>query len=428
MKFSEFNLSTKLQNALKDKGYEDATEIQEKTLIAFQDGKHIVGQSQTWSGKTAAFVLPILNSIDTRLREPQALILAPTRELAAQIRDEVYELSKGMYMRSVACFGGLSKRRQIEQLKMGPQIVIGTPWRIYDLIDNRFLKVKNLDYFVLDEVDRMLDMGFVDTIQDIWNKINAVKQILFYSATLPTEVNALINEFIGEDYTKIEVEGEIMVNTVDHMFMAINQDRKYEVLRGLLEANQDAKIVLFVERKYDAHDLALRMEGDGFAVDSLHGDMDQRERFKTLRKIKNNEIRILVATDVAARGLNMNQIDLVMNYDVPRDPESYIHRVGRTWRAGRTWVAIMLVDRSEWKFLHAIERRNKLKIKQVTASGEEVERTDRPQRSWWRSKYSRYRKSGGNRGRGGQRGWRTNRSSQRPPNKSGRTVPHNRGR
>lgn len=422
MKFTEFGLSRTLTKALADKGYEDATEIQEKTLLAFKEGTHIVGQSQTWSGKTAAFVLPILNSIDTRLREPQALILAPTRELAAQIRDEVYELSKGMYMRSVACFGWLSKRRQIQQLKMGPQIVIGTPWRIYDLIDNKFLKVKHMDYFVLDEVDRMLDMGFVDTIQDIWNKINAVKQVLFFSATLPTEVNALINEFIGDEYTMIKVEGQIMVNTVDHMFMAINQDRKYEVLKGLLTANAEAKIVLFVERKYDAHDLALRMEWDGFMVDSLHGDMDQRDRFATLRKIKNDDIRILVATDVAARWLNMNQIDLVMNYDVPRDPESYIHRVWRTGRAGRTGVAIMLVDRSEWKFLHAIERRNKLKIKQVTAAGEEVERTDRPQ-ARGRSKYSRYRRWGSNRRpqrRSSARPQRPTRPSARPSRPSAR--------
>lgn len=433
MKFSESGLDPKLLKALADAGYDDATEIQEKTLAIFDDGKHLLGQSQTGSGKTAAFVLPVLNKIDSNKRSPQVLILAPTRELASQIRDEVFMLSKHMYMRSVACFGGLSKRKQIQELKKWPQVVVGTPGRVFDLLDSRHLKVQDIDYFILDEVDRMVDMGFIDSIRDIWNKLDTVKQVLAYSATMPTEVTGLIEDFIGKEYEIIKVDQKIVVDTVDHMFISVPSRDKYWLLKEFLNNNEGMKTLVFTETKRGADNLAYDLDNDWFSVDALHGDMDQRDRFKTLSRIKNGEVNVLVATDVAARGLNMNDVKLVFNYEVPNDPESYIHRIGRTARAGKSGHAVMFVSREEMRKLHAIERINKLRIKEISRAGEEIERTDKVQRGtrkgWWgrgpRDKYkfsrgwgwSRWGSSGGNSrgsygwssatGRGGtrRRGW-----------------------
>lgn len=421
MLFSELWLHEKLLQALDEKGYETPTEIQEKAIQAFSTGKHIVWQSQTWSGKTAAFVLPVLNAINPRLRAPQVLILAPTRELAAQIRDEVFELSKHMYVRSVSVFGGTSKRKQIEILERGPQIIVGTPGRVADLIDMRKIKLQDIDYFILDEVDRMLDMWFIDTIRQIRQRLDTVKQVMTFSATIPDELQGIIGEYIGteDEYVSIKVSQKIMVDTVNHMFMEVNDFRKYEILKSLLEVNPDMKTVVFAETKRKVDDLARMLKKDWFRADSLHGDMDQRDRFHTLKWIKSDHTRILVATDVAARWLNMKSVWLVLNFEVPTDSESYIHRVGRTARAGKEGTAIMLVDPSEYKYLHAIERRNKLTIQRVAEDGQEVERTDNKRRRWrWTQSRSRRYQRGGwhsswRRGnyRGKQRGqsrwWRT---------------------
>lgn len=410
MKFSDFGLDPKILAWLKDMGYEEPTEVQEKTLSLFSKGKNILWQSQTWTGKTGAFVIPVLNKIDTNKREPQVLILAPTRELAAQIRDEVFEISKHMYMKSVSCFGGLSKRRQVQELKKWPQVVVWTPWRVYHLIKEWHLKTKNIEYFVLDEVDRMLDMWFIESIQEIWETMDQsmIKQVLTYSATLPKEVLSLVREFVWTDYEHIKVEGEVIVDAVNHMFMEVNKRDKYRVLKGLAEVNKWFKILVFTETKRGADDLAESLKMDKFAVDSLHGDMEQRERFKTLNTIKNDKINILVATDVAARGLNMNKVDLVVNYDVPNDPESYVHRIWRTARAGRKGSAIMFVDRREYDSLHSVERAAEIKIERIDEAWNVVKRTDKPSR-WrrrWSRNYNKYSKNG--RGRGRWRGWRNN--------------------
>ncbi len=402
MKFTDFDLNPKILKALHDKGYDTPTEIQQKTLEAFSNGKHVLGQSQTGSWKTAAFLLPVLNKIDESLRAPQVLILAPTRELAAQIRDEVFELSKHMYIRSLSCFGGISKRRQIQELRKWPQIIVGTPWRVADLIEGRFLKLQDINYFILDEVDRMLDMWFIDTIEDIWNRLDTIDQALTFSATLPDEVMGIIRKFIGNDFNHIAIKQEVVVDTVDHMFISIHSWAKYEYLKEMLTNNWNMKTLIFTEMKRSADDLARRLDQDWFSVDALHGDMDQRDRFHTLRRIKNDEVNVLVATDVAARWLNMNNVNLVINYDVPNDPESYVHRIGRTARAGKSGSAIMFVDRNEMRKLYAIERTAKMKLKQVNEAGEELQRTDNPQRWGWR----RWRSWGNNyRFRSGWWGW-----------------------
>jgi len=300
--FKDFDLNRYIITALEKKGYDTPTEIQQKTLDAFSTGNHIVGQSQTGTGKTAAFLLPVLNKIDTQKRAPQVLILAPTRELAQQIRDEVFELSKYMYMKSVSCVGGQSKRRQIEELAKGPQVIIGTVGRVKDLIDMKKIKLSDVDYFILDEVDRMLDMGFIDDIDYIWSRCLNIKQALTFSATIPHELKELLSRYIGDDYTSIKIKAQqIVADKIDHVFMEVSAFKKYEVLKWILSKNPEHKTIIFAETKRLVDELANQLIGDNFEAISLHGDMEQRERFHTLKKIKNNDLNILVATDVAAR-------------------------------------------------------------------------------------------------------------------------------
>jgi len=243
-----------------------------------------------------------LNAIDTKRRVPQVLILAPTRELAHQIRDEVFELSKYMYMKSMCAFGGQSKRRQIEQLEKGAQVVIGTVGRVKDLIDMKKLKLTDIDYFILDEVDRMLDMGFIDDIDYIRSRAINIKQALTFSATIPKELKELLHRYIGEDYTSIKVKAQDVVATkVDHMFMEVASFKKFDTLKWMLKEFPDHKTIVFAETKRLVDDLANQLTQDGFDAIALHGDMEQRDRFATLKKIKNDDLRILVATDVAAR-------------------------------------------------------------------------------------------------------------------------------
>jgi len=417
--FKDFDLNKYLLTALEKKGYDTPTEIQLKTLDAFSNGKHIAGQSQTGTGKTAAFLLPVLNALDTQKRAPQVLILAPTRELAHQIRDEVFELSKYMYMKSVCCYGGQSKRWQIEQLEKGPQVIIGTVGRVKDLIDMKKIRLSDINYFILDEVDRMLDMWFIDDIDYIWSRCLNIKQALTYSATMPHELKSLLSKYIGDDYTSIKIAPQkVVASKVDHVFMEVPAFKKYEALKWLLTENPEHKTIVFAETKRLVDDLAQQLIGDGFDAIALHGDMEQRDRFKTLKKIKNNDLRILVATDVAARWLNMNQIDLVVNFEVPNDPESYVHRIWRTARAGAEGKAVMLVSSGEYNALHSIEKRNKITLKKVDHEGKELVRSDQRRWGWWgRRKWrSRYRKPGsggyrGNRWWWGSRGWSRGRST-----------------
>ena len=409
-KFADFDLNKYLIQALDDKWYDTPTEIQMKTLDAFGEWKNIVGQSQTGTWKTAAFVLPILNAIRTRDRVPQVLILAPTRELAHQIRDEVFELSKHLYMKSMCAFGGQSKRRQIEQLEKWPQVIIGTVGRVKDLIDMKKLRLNTIEYFILDEVDRMLDMWFIDDIDYIRSRCLNLKQTLTYSATVPSELKSLLDRYMWDDYTTIKIKAvDVVATKVDHMFMDVSEFKKYDTLKRLLKEYPDDKTIVFAETKRLVDDLANQLSQDGFDAISLHGDMEQRDRFATLKKIKNDDLRILVATDVAARWLNMNQIDLVINFQVPNDPESYVHRIGRTARAWAEGKAIMFVSGDEMSGVHSIEKRNKITIKKVDHTRAELPRSEFRKRSWWgkrkRQGKSRYRSPGtgykwwGNRGR-----------------------------
>ncbi|MDD2891818.1 MAG: DEAD/DEAH box helicase [Candidatus Gracilibacteria bacterium] len=374
MLFSELGLDEKILAALTKNGYTEATKIQEEVIKAAMNGKSIIGQSQTGTGKTAAFVIPVLQKLNPNIRKPQVIVLAPTRELAMQIREEFFKLSFGMNLRSVAVYGGSNIRTQREALASGPQIVVATTGRLIDLIERRFIDLSNVEYLVLDEVDRMLDMGFIDDIDMIWSRLGNVKQSMTFSATIPQEVNNLLAKYVGEGYESIKATENLMVSKIDHAFIEVPHFEKYEMLKKYVQDHKDVKIVVFCRMKHETEDIADMLEADGFRTGCLHGDMQQRDRTRSLKRFQDGLCNVFITTDVAARGLNMKDIMLVVNYNVPEDPEAYIHRIGRTGRAGAEGKAIMFVTSGERNLLGNIERRNKITLKQIDIHGNEVVR------------------------------------------------------
>lgn len=377
MLFQELGLDEKVLAALTKNGYTEATKIQEEVIKAAMEGKSIVGQSQTGTGKTAAFVIPLLQKINADLRKPQVIVLAPTRELAMQIREEFYKLSYGSNIRSIAVYGGSNIRSQRESLEAGPQIVVGTTGRLIDLIERRFIDLSNVEYLVLDEVDRMLDMGFIDDIDMIWSRLPKVKQSMTFSATIPQEVNNLLAKYVGDGYESIKATEQLMVSKIDHAFIEVPHFEKYDMLKKYIQEHKDSKVVVFCRMKHETEDIADMLERDGFSTGCLHGDMQQRDRTRSLKRFQDGFCNVFITTDVAARGLNMKDITLVVNYNVPEDPEAYIHRIGRTGRAGAEGKAIMFVTSGERNLLGNIERRNKITLKQVDINGVEVVRLNR---------------------------------------------------
>lgn len=403
MWFTKLEIRKEILSALEKLGYTTPTNIQQLVINASQLWKNIIWQSQTWTGKTAAFVIPLLNKIDPNLKKVQALILAPTRELALQIREEIYNLSKELNIRSLAVYGGSSIFEQKKVLMKGPQIVVWTPWRVIDLIERWILKLGWIEYFILDEVDRMLDMWFIEDIDYIWNSLKTLKQVMTFSATITSELKNIITKYLGDNYEFIKATTEVVVDKIDHSFMNIHEDQKYDLLKKYLNLHKEDKIIIFTQTKHWASNLQDMLDQDGFKVWALHGDMTQRNRFDVLKKYKWDSIRILVATDVAARWLNMNDINLVVNFEVPTDPESYVHRIWRTARAGKSGKAIMFVARHEGRALLNIERTNKIKLKKVNEEWVEQPRLETSKSSGWRGGYAT--KFGSSNGRG----WRSER-------------------
>lgn len=408
MTFENLNLKAEVMKWLADAGYTTPTQIQFDVISEIKNGKNIIGQSQTGTGKTAAFVVSLLEKLDMGKRGTQALILAPTRELVNQIREEIMLLSKNMNVRSLPVFGWSPIFKQKEMIKKGQDIIIGTPGRVIDLIERGVLKLEQLDYFVLDEVDRMLDMGFVDDIDFIWGKATNLKQSMVFSATITDDMKRIIEKYLGLDYTYIKSTTAITTEKIDHSFIEVPHVDKYEMLLKFIEEHKNQKTIVFCQTKRDTEVLADKLLDDNIRASYLNGDMRQRERFKALKDFQENKVDIFVVTDVAARWLNMKNIELVVNFDVPLDPESYIHRIGRTGRAGASGRAVMFVSDRERSSLKSIEKTNKIKIKQIDSDGNEVERKE--ERSFGGRSDSRGGRSSGGRfggrGRWGDRGGR----------------------
>lgn len=400
MSFSTMPLRREIVTALDKLGYSEPTEVQSQVIPLALDHKNLVVQSHTGSGKTAAFVIPALNMINSRIRKPQVLILEPTRELAMQTRDEVYNISRDMRMGSLAVFWGFPIRKQIERLKAWPQILIATPGRLVDLMERWAIDLSNIEMLIIDEVDQMMDMGFSRAVIHIWRSLQALKQVMTFSATYTREITRMLDEHIQGSYESLILSATVTVDSINHVIMRAGIRDKYPLLKKTLERFPKDKVMIFTARKSETEELERYLYRDGFSAAYIHGDMFQRDRVKALRAFKEGAVRIFIGTDVASRGLNMNQIDLVINYHVPHDPESYIHRIGRTGRAGASGHAIMFVSPDEQRQLQRIERMHKIEITEVDADWSIVPRAPRshhkPQggkkrRYWWGGYKWKYR-------------------------------------
>lgn len=355
--FSELGLSPEILKAVEKLGFEEATPIQSAAIPVLLGGRDLVGQSQTGSGKTAAFAIPAIEKIDPNIRAVQALVMCPTRELAVQVAEEVAKLAvfkRGV--RELPIYGGASYERQFRGLDSGVQFVIGTPGRIIDHLDRGSLNLDQVKMVILDECDRMLDMGFAEDIERILSSAATDRQTAFFSATLPKPIRDLINQFSRDpDHIKIEATA-VSAPAIDQVYFEVDRRSKIEVLCRLIDI-QDVKFgIIFCATKMMCDELTEALMARGYSADKLHGDMSQQMRERTMKRFRERKIELLVATDVAARGLDVDDIEIVFNYDLPNDAEDYVHRIGRTGRAGRSGRAITFVaGREIWK-LQQIQR------------------------------------------------------------------------
>ncbi|WP_297889957.1 DEAD/DEAH box helicase [Sulfurihydrogenibium sp.] len=370
--FKDLGISQETLKSLEDLGYSKPTEIQEKAIPAVLSGKDLVAQAQTGTGKTAAFGIPIVESVNTKQKKIQALVLVPTRELAIQVAKEIKDLGKNKKVFVLSVYGGKSMKHQIDFLKKGNDVVIvGTPGRVKDLLERGFLKLDNVKMFVLDEADRMLEMGFIEDIEDIMSYLPEDRQNLLFSATMPKEILELAQEFLNEDYQTIKVKpDEITVEKIKQIIYRVDPKNKFNKLIEVLSQNQAEKTIIFTQTKLEADQLSEDLSKEGFSVSAIHGDFSQKKRETVLHNFRTGKLKILVATDVAARGLDIKGVELVINYGLPKNAESYVHRIGRTGRAGKEGTAISITTPSEDKFLENILKKTKANIEVINEASE----------------------------------------------------------
>lgn len=394
--FSQFALNKNILSAVADLGYESATPIQEQGIPVLLSGKDLLAQAQTGTGKTATFALPILSGLDLSIRAPQALIIAPTRELAIQVAEAFQSYAKYLKGFSVApIYGGQNFGTQLRLIKRGSHVIVGTPGRLMDHLRRRSLPVDSIKTVVIDEADEMLKMGFVDDVEWILSQLTEPHQTALFSATVPASIQKISHRYL-KDAVKIQIKSH--TNTVDAIAQSyisvVNRNQKLEVLTRLLEAEENQGVIIFTRTKTESAELAEKLSARGYRAAALNGDMSQGSREKTITRLKNSTLDIVVATDVAARGIDVERITHVINYDIPHDVDSYIHRIGRTGRAGREGCAILFVTPREQRLLRDIERHIKKSItrmeppslkevqeKQVSQLGEKIVKVVREQKS-----------------------------------------------
>ncbi len=363
LKFNELNLSNEVQRAVKEMGFEEATPIQSQTIPAIMQGKDIIGQAQTGTGKTCAFAIPAVEMLEDN-DNVQMLVLCPTRELAIQIAIEFQNVAKYKErVRILPIYGGQSIDRQISALKKRPQIIIGTPGRVMDHMRRSTLKLKNLKMVILDEADEMLSMGFQEDLDVILQKTPEEKQTVLFSATMSKNILAITKKYQKDpEHIKI-LHKELTVPGIDQYYIEVREPFKLEILSRVIDGNDYRISLVFCNTKKRVDEVAMSLQTRGYTAEALHGDMRQNERDAVMSKFRNGDINILVATDVAARGVDVENIEAVFNYDIPNDEEYYVHRIGRTGRAGRVGVAYTFVSGRELFKLKDIQRFTKKKIK-----------------------------------------------------------------
>src|SRR4051795_4358993 len=367
--FAELGLSEPQLDALRHLGYENPTPIQEQAIPGLLEGRDIIGQAQTGTGKTAAFGLPLLEYIDVDDDEVQALVLTPTRELCIQVTQALRAYGEKKGVKVVAVFGGAPIRSQQAQLKEGAQVVVGTVGRVMDLMSRHSLMLTAARFVVLDEADEMLDLGFLEDVGMILSRCPSGRQTALFSATMPTEIKKLAEKGMYEPQTIKVRAATLTIDTVEHFYVEVPDREKADALARVLKAERPTQAIIFVRPKIGVDRLARALDNKGLRVKALHGDMSQGSRDGVMIAFKDGREKLLIATDIAARGLDISGVSHVINYDIPNSPDVYVHRIGRSGRVGRSGRAITLVTPKQRRELQAVERHANTEIEPGSANG-----------------------------------------------------------
>ncbi|AKL85589.1 DEAD/DEAH box helicase [Bacillus atrophaeus] len=360
--FQDFQLSSDLMKAINRLGFEEATPIQAETIPLGLQHKDVIGQAQTGTGKTAAFGIPLVEKINPESPNIQAIVIAPTRELAIQVSEELYKIGQDKRAKVLPIYGGQDIGRQIRALKKNPHIIVGTPGRLLDHINRRTLRLNNVNTVVMDEADEMLNMGFIEDIESILSNVPSEHQTLLFSATMPAPIKRIAERFMtNPEHVKVKAK-EMTVSNIQQFYLEVHERKKFDTLTRLLDIQSPELAIVFGRTKRRVDELTEALNLRGYTAEGIHGDLTQAKRMVALRKFKQGAIEVLVATDVAARGLDISGVTHVYNFDVPQDPESYVHRIGRTGRAGKTGMAMTFITPREKDMLRAIEQTTKRKM------------------------------------------------------------------
>lgn len=363
MKFEELNIDERILRAIEDMGFEETSPIQTQAIPAVCEGIDVVGQAQTGTGKTAAYTIPMLMKINPQIKKPQAIVLCPTRELAVQVAEEIRKLAKYMSdIKVLPVYGGQEIVRQIKSLKTGVQIIVGTPGRVMDHMRRKTVKFDNINMVILDEADEMLDMGFREDMETILTDTQQDRQTVMFSATMPKAIMDIARNFQKDAKVIKVVRKELTVSNIEQFYYEVRPKNKTEVLCRLIDIYNPRLSVVFCNTKRQVDELISELKGRGYFADGIHGDMKQQQRDRVMDDFRSGKVDILIATDVAARGIDVDDVDMVFNYDIPQDEEYYVHRIGRTGRAGRSGMALSFISGKEVYKLKDIERYCKTKI------------------------------------------------------------------
>ena len=363
MKFDELNIDERILRAIEDMGFEETSPIQTQAIPAVCEGIDVVGQAQTGTGKTAAYTIPMLMKIDPQIKKPQAIVLCPTRELAVQVAEEIRKLAKYMSdIKVLPVYGGQEIVRQIKSLKTGVQIIVGTPGRVMDHMRRKTVKFDNINMVILDEADEMLDMGFREDMETILTETPEDRQTVMFSATMPKAIMDIARNFQKDARIIKVVRKELTVSNIEQFYYEVRPKNKTEVLCRLIDIYNPRLSVVFCNTKRQVDELISELKGRGYFADGIHGDMKQQQRDRVMDDFRSGKVDILIATDVAARGIDVDDVDMVFNYDIPQDEEYYVHRIGRTGRAGRSGMALSFISGKDVYKLKDIERYCKTKI------------------------------------------------------------------
>ncbi len=420
MNFNELEIIEPILKALKEKNYSAPTPIQEKAIPLVIEGKDVLGVAQTGTGKTAAFSIPIIQHIYGRIKNEKshtklrALIVTPTRELAIQIDDNIKEYSKHTKIYHTVIFGGVKQGKQVSELRRGIDILVATPGRLLDLMQQGFISLKDIEMFVLDEADRMLDMGFINDIRKLLKVLPRDRQSLFFSATMPPNIVALSQDILINPRRVEVTPASSTADTIQQAIYFTNKDTKKDLLVHILKDETIKQVLVFTKTKHGADKVVKHLKNKFIKSAAIHGDKAQNQRQKALTAFKSGEIRVLVATDIASRGIDINKLQHMINYDIPNEPETYVHRIGRTGRAGEEGMAISISEPEDNTFVRDIEKLIKQKIDIIEDNPypqTEKPMTEKEKKEWNKEKQRRKQEFFANRKKPG--------GSQNRPKKSG---------